>query len=61
MDSLQAKHDQIEQQMSAPEVATDIAKLSDLQKQLDECQQQLDQAEENWTDAAERLEEFDQE
>ena len=61
MDNLQAKHDQIEQQMSAPEVATDIAKLSDLQKQLDECQQQLDQAEENWTDAAERLEEFDQE
>lgn len=61
MDSLQAKYDQIEQQMSAPEVATDIAKLSDLQKQLDECQQQLDQAEENWTDAAERLEEFDQE
>lgn len=60
MDELQAHHDQIEQQMSDPAIATDIAKLSDLQKELDKCQQQLDEAEENWTAAAERLEEFDQ-
>lgn len=60
MDELQTKHDQIEEQMSNPEIATDIAKLSDLQKELDTCQQQIDTAEENWTLAAEKLEEFDQ-
>ena len=46
--------------MSEPEIATDIAKLSDLQKKLDQCQTELDQAEENWTRAAEQLEEFNQ-
>ncbi|WP_251547461.1 ABC-F family ATP-binding cassette domain-containing protein [Limosilactobacillus caecicola] len=60
MDELQQQHDQVEEQMANPEIATDIAKLSDLQKQLDELQTQLDQAEENWTLAAEELEEFDQ-
>ena len=60
LDQLQTQHDQIEQQMSEPEIATDIAKLSDLQKKLDQCQTELDQAEENWTRAAEQLEEFNQ-
>lgn len=59
MDKLQKQHDQIEQQMSNPDIATDIAKLSDLQKDLDHCQNELDKAEENWAVAAERLEEFD--
>ncbi|HJA46823.1 MAG TPA: ABC-F family ATP-binding cassette domain-containing protein [Candidatus Limosilactobacillus excrementigallinarum] len=60
LDQLQTQHDQIEQQMSDPEIATDIAKLSDLQKELDQCQAEMDQAEENWTSAAEQLEEFNQ-
>lgn len=60
MDEWQQKHDDIEKQMSAPEVATDIAKLGDLQKELDDSQQHLDDLEEQWTEAAEKLEEFDQ-
>lgn len=60
MDELQTKHDQIEQQMSDPAIATDIAKLSDLQKELEQCQKVLDEAEENWAMAAEELETFDQ-
>lgn len=60
VDQLSEQHDEIEQQMSQPEVATDIGKLTDLQKQLDELQAKLDAAEEAWTTAAEKLEEFDQ-
>lgn len=60
LDQLQTQHDQIEEQMSQPDVATDIGKLTDLQKKLDATQQQMDKAEENWTTAAEQLEEFDQ-
>lgn len=61
MDELQQKHDDLQAQMSQPEVATDIGKLTDLQKQVDQVQSQLDEAEENWTEAAEKLEEFDAE
>lgn len=51
----------LEEQMADPAIATDIAKLSDLQKQLDDLNGQLEQTEEAWTEAAEALEEFDAE
>lgn len=60
LDELQTQHDEIEKQMSQPEVATDIGKLTDLQKDLDATQKKMDEAEEQWTLAAEKLEDFDQ-
>ena len=46
--------------MSQPEIATDIGKLTDLQKELDAAKEKADEVELAWTEAAEKLEEFDQ-
>ena len=46
--------------MSQPEIATDISKLTDLQKELDAAQEKVDEVELAWTTAAEKLEELDQ-
>lgn len=58
LDDLQAKHDEVEEKMANPDIATDIAKLTDLQKELDSYQQRMEEAENNWTIAAEKLENF---
>lgn len=60
MNELSEKQEAIKEKMAQPAVATDIGKLTDLQKQLDDLNQQADKAEEDWTEAAEKLEEFDQ-
>ncbi len=59
MNQLSAKVEEIEAEMSKPEIATDIAKLSDLQKELDATNGDLAAVEDEWTLAAEELEEFD--
>ena len=61
MNQLSEQQAKIEEAMSQPDVATDIAKLSDLQKELDAVSTQLDQVETDWTMAAEELEQFDAE
>ena len=61
MTALEEKQEAIKEQMSQPEIATDIGKLSDLQKQLDEFTAQSEDVELEWTSAAEELEKFDQE
>lgn len=61
MAKLEEQQAQVEAEMSKPEVATDIGKLTDLQKQLDEFKAQSEEVELEWTEAAEKLEEFDQE
>ena len=60
MGDLESSQAAIQEQMSQPEVATDIGKLTDLQKQLDDLKNQSDEVELAWTAAAEKLEEFDQ-
>lgn len=59
MNQLGEQQEQVEAQMADPDVATDIGKLTDLQKELDALTKQLEDVEEQWTAAAERLEEFD--
>ena len=59
MNQLGEQQEQVETQMADPDVATDIGKLTDLQKELDTLTKQLEDVEEQWTAAAERLEEFD--
>lgn len=61
MGDLEQQQTTIQEQMSQPEVATDIGKLTDLQKQLDKYKSQADEVELAWTAAAEKLEKFDQE
>lgn len=59
MANLEEQQAAIQGQMSQPEVATDISKLTDLQKQLDALKEKADEVELAWTEAAEKLEEFD--
>ena len=59
MNQLSEQQEQVETKMAEPNVATDIGKLTDLQKELDTLTKQLEDVEEQWTAAAERLEEFD--
>lgn len=61
MAELEEKQTAIQEQMSQPEIATDIGKLTDLQKELDELSAKSEEVEIAWTEAAEKLEEFDQE
>ncbi len=61
MGELEEKQAAIQEQMSQPEIATDIGKLTDLQKELDELSAKSEEVELAWTEAAEKLEEFDQE
>ena len=61
MAELEEKQTAIQEQMSQPEIATDIGKLTDLQKELDELSAKSEEFELAWTEAAEKLEEFDQE
>ncbi|MBB1063223.1 ABC-F family ATP-binding cassette domain-containing protein [Limosilactobacillus fastidiosus] len=61
MTVLEEKQEAIKEQMSQPEIATDIGKLSDLQKKLDKFTTQSEDVELEWTSAAEELEKFDQE
>ncbi|WP_276859418.1 ABC-F family ATP-binding cassette domain-containing protein [Limosilactobacillus ingluviei] len=61
MTDLSEQQAAIEAEMSKPDIATDIAKLSDLQKELDQVSAKLAKTEEAWADAAEALEVFDQE
>lgn len=60
MDQLEQKQAAVQTKMSQPEVATDIGKLTDLQKQLDDLKDQAEEVELAWTEAAEKLEDFDQ-
>lgn len=57
---LEEQQSTIEAEMSKPEVATDIGRLTDLQKELDQLKAQSDEVELAWTAAAEELENFDQ-
>lgn len=59
MNQLSEQQEQVETKMADPNVATDIGKLTDLQKELDTLTKQLEDVEEQWTAAAERLGEFD--
>lgn len=59
MEKLDQQIAKIQETMNQPEVASDIAKLTDLQKELDHYQAQADEAELAWTEAAEALESFD--
>lgn len=61
MAQLEDQQANIEAEMSKPEVATDIGKLTDLQKELDQLKAQSEEVELDWTAAAEELENFDQE
>ncbi|MDO4902660.1 MAG: ABC-F family ATP-binding cassette domain-containing protein [Limosilactobacillus sp.] len=61
MGALEEKKSAIEAEMSQPEVATDIGKLTDLQKELDALTEKSEEVELAWTEAAEQLETFDQE
>ena len=61
MASLEEQSQAIQEQMSQPEVATDIGQLADLQKQLNKLNEQSEEVELEWTNAAEELEKFDQE
>ncbi|MEF2722305.1 MAG: ABC-F family ATP-binding cassette domain-containing protein, partial [Limosilactobacillus fermentum] len=56
MNQLSEQQEQVETKMADPNVATDIGKLTDLQKELDTLTKQLEDVEEQWTAAAERLE-----
>lgn len=60
MTTLETKQEEIQEQMSQPDIATDIGKLTDLQKQLDELKNQSEEVELAWTEAAEKLEKFDE-
>lgn len=61
MAQLEDQQTTLETEMSKPEVATDIGKLTDLQKELDQLKAHADEVELAWTTAAEELENFDQE
>lgn len=61
MGELEEKQAAIEEKMSQLAVATDIGKLTDLQKELDGLKEKSEEVELEWTDAAEKLENFDQE
>mgnify|MGYP005795190645 FL=1 len=61
MAQLEDQQAAIETEMSKPEVATDIGKLTDLQKELDQLKAQSEEVELDWAAAAEELENFDQE
>lgn len=58
---LEEKISLIQKEMSDPEIATDIGKLSDLQIELDKYQAEAENVELEWTSAAEELENFTQE
>lgn len=60
MSELETQQTQLQEKMSQPEIATDIGKLTDLQKELDAAKDQAEEVELAWTEAAEKLEEFDQ-
>lgn len=60
MGELEDRQTQLQEKMSQPEIATDIGKLTDLQKELDAAREKADEVELAWTTAAEQLEEFDQ-
>ncbi|MCX2186980.1 ribosomal protection-like ABC-F family protein [Limosilactobacillus pontis] len=60
MGELEKRQAQLQEKMSQPEIATDISKLTDLQKELDAAQEKADEVELAWTTAAEKLEKFDQ-
>ena len=60
MGELEDQQTQLQEKMSQPEIATDIGKLTDLQKELDAAKEKADEVELAWTEAAEKLEEFDQ-
>ena len=61
MGELEEQQAALEEEMSQPTVATDIGKLTDLQKKLDGLKEKSEEVELEWTDAAEKLENFDQE
>ena len=61
MTDLENQQQAIQEEMSQPDVATDIGKLSDLQKKLDQLNDQSSAVELKWTSAAEQLDQFDQE
>ena len=60
MGQLEKEQQSIEEKMAQPDIATDIGKLTDLQKQLDQLKDKSDKVELAWTEAAEKLEKFDQ-
>lgn len=60
MSELEDQQTQLQEKMSQPEIATDIGKLTDLQKNLDATKDKAEEVELAWTEAAEKLEEFDQ-
>lgn len=60
MSELEDQQTQLQEKMSQPEIATDIGKLTDLQKDLDATKDKAEEVEFAWTEAAEKLEEFDQ-
>ena len=60
MAKLEEKQEAIKEKMAQPAVATDIAKLTDLQQELDQLNAKASKAESTWTEAAEQLEKFDQ-
>lgn len=60
MGELEDQQTQLQEKMSQPEIATDIGKLTDLQKELDAAKDRAEEVELAWTEAAEKLEEFDQ-
>lgn len=60
MSELEDQQTQLQEKMSQPEIATDIDKLTDLQKDLDATKDKAEEVELAWTEAAEKLEEFDQ-
>lgn len=59
MTTLEEQITTVEAEMSKPEIATDIGKLTDLQKKLDQLQIRSADLETQWTIAAEKLEDFD--
>lgn len=61
MGELETKQAAIEAEMAKPEIAVDIAQLTDLQKKLDALKAQSEDVKLQWTEAAEALETFDQE
>ena len=61
MGELETKQAAIEAEMAKPEIAVDIAQLTDLQKKLDALKAQSEDVELQWTEAAEALETFNQE
>ena len=60
MSELEDQQTQLQEKMSQPEIATNIGKLTDLQKDLDATKDKAEEVELAWTEAAEKLEEFDQ-